>query len=45
MLFERVAADADNDVQDGAVSRKGVAAFCRNEKGRATLKDVCPHSP
>jgi hypothetical protein len=45
MLFERIAADADNDVQDGAVSRTGVVAFCRNEKARATLKDVGPHSP
>jgi hypothetical protein len=40
MLFERLAPAADNDVQDRAVSPTGVVAFCPNEKGRATLKDV-----
>ncbi len=37
---ERVAANADNDVQDGAVSQKGVVAFCPNEEGRAHAQTV-----
>jgi hypothetical protein len=40
LLFDGLAPDADNDVQDGDVSRTGVVAFCPNEKGGATLKDV-----